>query len=80
LFTYAAILVACSFRIFIAIIAYFNLKIKQFDVINAFANANRLVWRGEPPKVDFYAFWRVRLALHVTVKGIYIPGFCTYHF
>jgi hypothetical protein len=31
------------FRIFIAIIAYFDLKIKQFDVINAFANVKRLV-------------------------------------
>jgi hypothetical protein len=36
-----------------------------------------ILWRGEPPEVDFYAFWRVRLALHVTAKGIYIPGFCT---
>jgi hypothetical protein len=35
------------------------------------------MWRGEPPEVDFYAFWRVWLALHVTAKGIYIPGFCT---
>jgi hypothetical protein len=35
-----------------------------------------LLWRGEPPEVDFYAFWRVRLALHVIAKGIYIPGFC----
>jgi hypothetical protein len=41
--TYAAILVARSFRIFIAIAAYFDLKIKQFDIINAFANAKRLV-------------------------------------
>jgi hypothetical protein len=31
------------FRIFIVIIAYFDLKIKQFDIINAFANAKRLV-------------------------------------
>jgi hypothetical protein len=30
----------------------------------------RLLWRGEPLEVDFYAFWRVRLALHVTTKGI----------
>jgi hypothetical protein len=36
-----------------------------------------IVWRGEPLEVDFYAFWRVRLVLHVTAKGIYIPGFCT---
>jgi hypothetical protein len=41
--TYAITLVARSFRIFIAIIAYFNLKIKQFNVINAFANAKRLI-------------------------------------
>jgi hypothetical protein len=32
-------LVLRSFRIGIAIIAYFNLKIKQFDVVNAFINA-----------------------------------------
>jgi hypothetical protein len=43
LLTYAIILIACSFRIFIAIIAYFNLEIKQFDIINAFANVKRLV-------------------------------------
>jgi hypothetical protein len=43
LLTYAATLVTRLFRIFIAIIAYFDLKIKQFDVINAFANAKRLI-------------------------------------
>jgi len=43
LLIYAITLVARSFRIFIAIIAYFDLKIKQFDIINAFANAKRLV-------------------------------------
>jgi hypothetical protein len=43
LLTYIAILIARLFRIFIAIIAYFDLKIKQFDIINAFANAKRLV-------------------------------------
>jgi hypothetical protein len=43
LLTYIAILVTRLFRIFIAIIAYFNLEIKQFDIINAFANAKRLV-------------------------------------
>jgi hypothetical protein len=43
LLTYIAILVTRLFRIFIAIIAYFDLKIKQFDIINAFANAKRLV-------------------------------------
>ena len=43
LLTYIATLVACSFKIFIAIIAYFNLKIKQFNIINTFINAKRLV-------------------------------------
>ena len=43
LLTYAITLVMCSFKIFIAIVAYFNLKIKQFDIINAFINAKRLV-------------------------------------
>ena len=32
-------LIACLFRIAIIIAAYFNLKIKQDDVINAFINA-----------------------------------------
>jgi hypothetical protein len=32
-------LVLRSFRISIAIIAYFDLKIKQFDVVNTFINA-----------------------------------------
>jgi len=41
--TYIATLATCSFKIFIAIIAYFNLEIKQFDIINAFINAKRLV-------------------------------------
>jgi hypothetical protein len=41
--TYIATLVMRSFKIFIAIIAYFDLKIKQFNIINAFANAKRLV-------------------------------------
>jgi hypothetical protein len=43
LLTYITTLIARLFRIFIAIIAYFNLEIKQFDIINAFANAKRLV-------------------------------------
>jgi hypothetical protein len=41
--TYIIILIARFFRIFIAIIAYFDLKIKQFNIINAFANVKRLV-------------------------------------
>jgi ribosomal protein L23 len=41
--TYITTLVARFFRIFIAIAAYFNLKIKQFNIINAFENAKRLV-------------------------------------
>ena len=36
-------LAARSFRVIIAIAAYFNLKIKQFDIINAFINANCLI-------------------------------------
>jgi hypothetical protein len=36
-----------------------------------------LVWRGAKETATFYRFWRVRLALHVTAKGIYIPVFCT---
>jgi hypothetical protein len=40
----------------------------------------QVLWRGEPLEVDFYAFWRVRLVLHVTAKGIYILGFCTLTF
>jgi hypothetical protein len=43
LLTYIATLATRLFRIFIAIIAYFNLEIKQFDVINAFVNAKILV-------------------------------------
>jgi hypothetical protein len=43
LLTYITILAMRLFQIFIAIIAYFNLKIKQFDIINAFANAKRLI-------------------------------------
>jgi hypothetical protein len=35
------------------------------------------LWRGAKETATFYRFWRVRLALHVTAKGIYIPGFCT---
>jgi hypothetical protein len=36
----------------------------------------RILWRGAKETTTFYRFWRVRLALHVTAKGIYIPGFC----
>ena len=41
--TYIAILVIYFFKITIVIIAFFNLEIKQFNVINAFENAKRLV-------------------------------------
>jgi hypothetical protein len=41
LLTYAATLALKLFKIIVAIIAYFNLKIKQYDVINAFINAIR---------------------------------------
>ena len=39
--TYAATLASRSFRIGVAIAAYFDLEIKQFDVVNAFINAVR---------------------------------------
>ena len=39
--TYATTLALRLFRISVAIIAYFDLKIKQFDVVNAFINAVR---------------------------------------
>jgi hypothetical protein len=42
LLTYITTLAIYLFRIFIAIAAYFNLEIKRFDIINAFANAKRL--------------------------------------
>jgi hypothetical protein len=41
LLTYAATLASRSFRIGTAIAAYFDLEIKQFDVVNAFINAVR---------------------------------------
>ena len=36
---YAAILVAHSFQIFMAIAAHFNLELKQYDAVNAFIHA-----------------------------------------
>lgn len=39
--TYAATLASRSFRVMIAIAAQFDLEIKQFDVVNAFVNAQR---------------------------------------
>jgi hypothetical protein len=39
--TYAATLASKSFRLAMALAAYFDLEIKQFDVINAFVNAPR---------------------------------------
>ena len=62
------------------------LKLKSFIKVayNKCVKANsfsllilKLVWRGAKETATFYRFWRVRLALHVTAKGIYIPGFCT---
>jgi hypothetical protein len=41
LLTYAITLALKSLKIAIAIIVYFNLKIKQFNIINAFINAIR---------------------------------------
>lgn len=37
--TYAATLAAQTFRAVIAIVAAFNLKLRQYDAVNAFANA-----------------------------------------
>jgi Na+/H+-dicarboxylate symporter len=48
LLTYIATLVLRSFRISTAIVAYFDLKIKQFDVVNAFINA---IYSSELPLV-----------------------------
>ena len=39
-----------------------------------------VLWRGAKETATFYRFQRVRLALHVTAKGIYILGFCTLTF
>ena len=39
--TYVATLVAYSFRIIMAIVAYFNLEVKAFNIVNAFINALR---------------------------------------
>jgi hypothetical protein len=39
LLTYATILALRSFKIGIVITTYFDLEIKQFDVVNAFINA-----------------------------------------
>jgi hypothetical protein len=39
--TYIIILIACLFRVIITITACFNLKIKQFNVINIFINIKR---------------------------------------
>jgi hypothetical protein len=39
--TYAATLASKSFRLAAALVAYFELEMKQFDVVNAFVNAKR---------------------------------------
>jgi hypothetical protein len=41
LLIYAAILAARSFRMAMAITAHFDLEAKQYDVVNAFINAQR---------------------------------------
>jgi hypothetical protein len=41
LLIYAVTLAARSFRIAMAIAAYFDLEAKQYDVVNAFINAQR---------------------------------------
>jgi hypothetical protein len=53
--------------------------LKRIMLLKAY-KLRQVLWRGEPLEVDFYAFWRVRLVLHVTAKGIYILGFCTLTF
>jgi hypothetical protein len=39
--TYITTLVACLFRVTIAIAVCFNLKIKQFNIVNTFVNIKR---------------------------------------
>jgi hypothetical protein len=39
--TYITTFAACLFRVTIAVAAYFNLKIKQFNIVNVFVNAKR---------------------------------------
>ena len=46
--TYAATLAARSFQTLIAIAAHFDLKVKQFDMAQAFLNASR---EGQEPVV-----------------------------
>jgi hypothetical protein len=49
--TYAATLVLCLFRIGIVITAYFDLKVKQYNIINAFIYALR---QSDGPTVTCY--------------------------
>ena len=44
--TYAATLAAQNFRALMAIVAAFDLEVKQYDTVNAFANANLLTEIG----------------------------------
>jgi hypothetical protein len=39
--TYIITLTACLFKVIIAVTACFNLKIKQFNVVNVFVNTKR---------------------------------------
>jgi hypothetical protein len=39
--TYVITLIACLFKVVIVITAYFNLKIKQFNIVNVFVNTKR---------------------------------------
>jgi hypothetical protein len=39
--TYITTLITCLFRVIIAIAAYFDLKIKQFNIINIFVNTKK---------------------------------------
>jgi hypothetical protein len=49
--TYAATLAAQMFRLCIAIMCFFDLESRQYDALNAFANAkNKTILRGELPE------------------------------
>ena len=61
--TYAATLASKSFRILLAIIAYFNLEADQMDVVSAFLNSplQEKVFVRHPP--GFYRYGRCLLLL-----------------
>ena len=51
LLTYAIMLALCLFRMGIAIVAHFNLEVKQYNVINAFIYASRQL---DGPLITYY--------------------------